>query len=344
MSVRILPHYSHDGSGCKLEHCIAIVESSITKKQLESMPKNVVLVQVEDALESNEISDLANWMRRNTSVELRFFSGLSSASPYDDLTFCELLHGVERVRFDLHNAVSFDNIANIAGELKSLHIGRTRRKIRDFEFLDKAKMLCKLSLAGQENAIEFLPRMKNLVSLALINFGAAALKSLRLPARLNGLRMQSCRLEEPFNDYQSLEKLLAVQLVQCKFLGGYDWISKCRSLRSLHLDSCDIESLPSYPASESTKGIYLKNLPLVSDLNSLERFANLEEIAIYEMPQLSIPRLPDFFGSEKIRFLRYCLGKGMRSTKKDKAFQLRFPNGIPDSGMHLYTQDDTVLV
>jgi hypothetical protein len=292
----------------------AVLRSRLTRL----LPAGDGAVGLSQPLPDADCAKLAKWMERHPQLELR------ASRWFTDLEFLRFFPSLRRfaVVYDF-SLQSLEGLRHLPADAESLEVCATTRPL-DLAVLGRFHSLKALHLEGQTKGIGVLSELTSLEELTLRSISLPDLSLLRPLERLRWLAIKLGGTNN-LGLLPELAPLRYLELWRIRGMTDIGPISGLRQLRYLFLQTLNrVTALPDLGGALRLRRVHLETLHNLRDLQPLASAPALEELALVDMPQLSLADLAPLKQSNSLRRVAIGLGSFARNAEARKLL------GLPD--------------
>lgn len=265
---------------------IRVIRSPASEEMLRPLSDETAVVQFSSPLTDDEYLRLAQVVAGHPSVNLRIYGDLKGQ--FRDLDFLRHFRGVRRFQFDiLWGLRDVGGLIHLAPDLEALAIGDLHGYRPSLGFLAWFPKLARLSLEGHKRDIEAVAGLSALRDLTLRSIN---LPDLSLLKPLTGLESLDLKLGGT-RDLRHLPEIGRLRYFEAWMIRGLDDISPIgdvASLQYLFLQALkNVSVLPEMSHLRSLRRVHLETMRGLKDLRPLAAAPALEQLALFDMPQLT---------------------------------------------------------
>jgi internalin A len=294
------------------------VYSPITAAQLRPPSAECRTVQFRQRLTERDHEKLSKFVRKHPHLQLRVYSNFNK-----DLEFLRHYPSVRRLAVDVFSLENFDGLSHVSADLESLVLGRTKGTAHSLSFLRRFPRLRTLLVSGHTKDIEVIGSLSHLEDLTLKSITLPDLSILR---PLKGLHTLVIGLggTKNLDLLPKIGRLRCLKLWMIRGLTDLRPIASVRTLQYLFLRALrNVKELPSLARLHALRRLRLETMKGLSDLRNATKAPALEELVVWDTPQLEPEAFRPFTKSGTLRKATVHLG----SDRKDRAVAdlLRLP-------------------
>ena len=203
--------------------------------------------------------------------------------------------------------------------------GGSRSNALSLRPLERFTDLQRLTIGGRVSDVEVFGQLSSLRSLTL---ASVTLDDLTVLSPLRRLRFFRLLLGGTGNlaGLESLPELVYLELWQVRGLRDLSVLGDLTGLEELHLQALrDVDRIPSLDSLGGLKAVWIERLRALHDLSGVALAPALEQLALIDMPQLTIDDLRPLIGHPTLRRGTIGLGSQSRNRAADGLLPLARP-------------------
>ena len=272
------------------------------------------VLQFDQPLSADELLKAGKLFRSRPDVQLYAYGRASR-----NLDFLDYFPGLQRLQLALYDLDDVAGLALIAGSLRELRFGPTRKKV-SLRFLGTMPCLSALFLAGHKKDIAAIQT----APISQLGLSMLTLPDLSVFLPLDKLSDLSIILGGTRNlallpQFRRLEKLTLMRISKMADLAI---IAELSSLRELYLEGMrNVSTLPNLSLLTSLRRVRLDTMKGLTDLSPVGAAPALEELNITNMPQLDVDSFRCLVGHSQLKTIWAYTGR----TKVNQAIKHMFP-------------------
>ncbi len=296
------------------------VASPISPRQLAAITPDTHVAQFESPLTSKDHQKLAKRLRQCPRTTLRVFGHWREGM--QDLAFLEHYAGLKRLWVEVFGLASAQGVEAVSDSLEYLQLMQTRSRRFSLDFLRTLACLREVYLEGHHKGIEAL---SSLVLLERLTLRSITLNGLSLLLPLKRLWYLDVKLggTKDLSLLPAIGRLKYLELWRIKGLRDVKPIAELESLQYLYLESLkNVTLLPSFEKLKALRRVTLNKMQGVKDLTAAAASPALEELEVFDNPNLTPESFRPFLGHPTLRRATVLLKRTTSSNRVKEVLNL----------------------
>jgi hypothetical protein len=293
--------------------------SPVTDTQLRPLDSRCRVVQFDSPLSQNDFQRVAQLLRQYPNVTLRIYGHYEQPC---DLEFLHNFPFLRRFEVDVYDLQNIEGLAYLPTTLHHFGFGQTKTRRFSLNFLERFPSLRSLFVDGHTKHIEVVGQLHTLNSLTLRSItlpDLSILSSLRqlqsLSIKLGGIKDVSLLPE--------IGKLRYLELWLIRGLANLQALGAVETLQYLFLQALrQVQHLPSLANLHHLRRVHLETMKGMIELSSVADAPILEELLVFDMPQLQPDAFRPFVGHSHLKRVTVGLGSVRKDREVDQLLKL----------------------
>lgn len=274
-------------------------------------------VQFSTAMSEQDYRAIARFLSEYPSVTLRVYGDYQRT--IHDLEFLRHFRWLRRFQVDIWHLESIDGLAHLSSELTYLGVGATKKTF-SMAILGRFPILHELFLEGQSKDIAKMSQLSELEDLTL---RSTTLPDLAILVPLRRLWSLDLKLGGTKN-LELLPRVGQLKYLELWMIKGLDDISSISGIHTLQYLFVQalrrVTELPDFSRLVNLRRVHIETMKGLTDICKLAVAPGLEELEIYDMPQLNPENFRCLVGHPTLRAGCFALGSQRKNDELRQTF------------------------